>query len=238
MKKSLIILPLLAVVGGALASCGNDGPKVNYYDQIEGPHEIEGHKLADKLVDGKQYYLGVYDPSIDDVRFINGDPHRDSGKEYPFYMAKNDEGGLDNAAKVEVKFTDSSHFKLLVHTPDEDQHWSEKYITLYAASSSYGNNLLSIHAADEGETEFVDIDGNTQTILTYEYEWMESYLEMPVYSSVFKYQDEREAEEEAIPRMFGTGIDTNAGEQYKSVDCKVGTSAVAEDYWIAHFFEA
>ena len=232
MKKQLLLLGL--VTGGAigLASCGN-----SLFKEVAGPHDIDGHKLVDKLEDGKQYYMGVYDEEIDDVRFVNGDQHRDDRGVYPFYMAKNDEGGLDNAAKVEVKFTDSTHFKLLVHTPEDGMHWSDKYITLYTAESSYGNNVVSIHAADEDETSFVDQKGNTCNILTYEFEWLESYAELPMFTIGFKYQDERNGEEEPMFRVFGSGIDGNTGSQYKSVDCKHIDKAL-EEYWVVHFFEA
>ena len=232
MKKQLLLMGLVAAGAVGLTGCSN------HYDEILGPHEVDGHKLASKLEDGKEYYLGVFDPEDNGVKFMNGDLHRDSKGEYPFYMAKNTKVGLDNAAKVEVKFTQDNHFKLLVHTPKSGMHWSEKYITLYEAQSSYGNKVVSIHAADEGETSF-KLDGKTYKIVADEFEFLEAFDEVPVYSAAVAHQYVGAGEEEPVYRVFGTGIDGDTEKQYISIDCSSIDKAIdTTTYWIAHFFEA
>lgn len=232
MKKQLLLLGLVAAGAVGLSGC-ND-----HYDEIQGPHEVDGHKLAKKLEDGKQYYMGVYDPEDNGVKFVNGNPHKDENGTYPFYMAKNEKVGLENAAKVEVKFTKDNHFKLLVHTPKTSQHWSEKYITLYEAVSSYSNKVVSIHAAAEGETSF-KLDGKKYNIVADEFEFIESYSDVPIYSVAVAHQYEAAGETEPVYRVFGTGIDGDTDKQYISVDCSTIDKAMdTSTYWIAHFFEA
>ena len=235
MKKQILLMGLVAAGAIGLSGCSD------HFDEILGPHEVEGHKMVSKLEDGKQYYMGVFDPDDNGVKFINGDYHTDEKGFYPFYMAKNTKAGLENAAKVEVQFTKDNHFRLLVHTPKKDQKWSEKYITLYEAVSSYSNKVMSIHAASDPEEKSFksEKDGKTYKVAVNEFEFLECYEEVPIYSAAAAYVFSAAGEEDPVYRVFGTGINGDTNKQHISVDCKSIDQAIdANTYWIAHFFEA
>ena len=265
MKKSLILLPLLA--GLTLSGCeinlfgkkivirGKDGENQNQNnnnnnnnnnDGGEGNtlytlEEFQGHKLVKEVKDGGRYYLGVYRHEEDLIRFFNGDYHRDSKGYYPYYL-NTVAGTVTGAAEVEVKFVGNDEFALLVHANGEV--YDGKYIGVYSASSSYGNNVMSVAAFDSlDQTTYQDPKTQQRyTDFTMKFKFLSTYEGTNCYApaAMFKYPD---VDEEAVPKFLGTGhISEKSKEEgqsdYTSIDSKSYEVALdPEQYDLAHFYE-
>lgn len=132
MNRKLVILPLLALLTGCLASCdkGDVIEDVEVEEEgpgLEEPEEFGGYRKVSRPVEGKQYIFGMLQSKVGKMIFMNGAPHRDYEDEYeqdptkmidyPFYFACNqydyDPGdpttyeGIDaglNATKVRVVY--------------------------------------------------------------------------------------------------------------------------------------
>lgn len=259
MKKRLFLLPLLAgfalagceftiggktfVIGGGKDNGGNNSGKVDDGDDSgddEDPivlnikEEFGSYKLARKVENGKKYLMGVYKVGNDEMRFANGDYHRDNKGFYPFYMGQT-VNTTDGAAEFEVNFVNSDEFTMKVHAPD--QVWDGKYVGVYPATSSYGNSVMTLALLDDpNQTTYVDPkSGNSipaGTDIVSKFKYFESYNQVVTYApaALYKYPD---VDETAVPKFFGTGAD------YVSMDCTTYEKAFApDDYFMAHFYEA
>ena len=201
--------------------------------------EFKGYKLAREVKDGGRYLLGVYRQKEDLMRFANGDYHRDSRGYYPFYMATvagNEEDVMSKAAEFEVKFVGNDEFTIQVFC--EGQVWHQKYVGVYAASSSYGNQVTSIALLDSpDQTSYTNPkDNKTFTDLTSHFKFFSEFNEVKAYAPAALYQYP-EVDEEKVPKFMGTGH-ANEGTDYTSIDCKSYEAALDyESYDLAHFYE-
>ena len=253
MKKQLFLLPLL---GGLLltgckftignktfylfekkpADSENEGEKEALPENF--CEEFRGYKIARTVKDGGKYLLGVYRKNENLMRFANGDYHRDSKGYYPFYMgtvAGNEEDVMSKAAQIEVKFVGEDEFTMQMFC--EGQVWHQKYIGVYAASSSYGNSVMSIALLDDpNQTSYTDPkNGNTFTPSSH-FKFYTEYNDTIAYAPAapFQYPD---VDEEKVPKFIGTGH-ANEGADYTSMDCKSYETALEyESYDLAHLYE-
>ena len=243
--KKLAILPLLALAGGMLASCGDNpgpNPPVEPSDDKLGPAEIFGHKRVTKLENGKSYYYAVVKFNEDDeqqLMFLNGDEHwgvdskTKEEKYFPYYMGETEvksEDDIQNfAAKVKVDYVNDTEFTLLVEK--EDAMNDQKYVGVYKASSTYGNDVMSIHCDEEVGADYYDEAKKTTFNCDYNFTWLEEYNGYKIQTAVIMIQDERHEEETAQPKFIGTG------KEYVSMDCANGDKATQDSYYLAYFYE-
>lgn len=238
MKKSLFVLPLLALIGGALAGCGDNpnpgpnpgpepDPKPVISDEKLPPEEAFGHKRVTSIEDGKSYYFGIYKKNSGETyHFLNGNEHSDAKGKYPYYMSEtvvDSEDGFAGMATVTAKFVDDTHFTLQITADGKDN--DGKYISIYKAQSSFSNQVMSIHCADEIGEKFKDQE------CYYNFEWLDVYDEYSIETAVISMTDERVGETEDTPKFFGTD------DQYVSMDCAHEDKAFMETYNLAYFYE-
>ena len=261
MKKQLFLLPLLGglLLTGCKITIGNktiylfekksekqqeqqkEGEKQDDKEKLPDNfcEEFKGYKLAREVKDGGRYKLGVYRQKENLMRFVNGDYHRDSKGYYPFYMATvagNEENCMENAAEIEVKFVGNDEFTMQVFA--EGQVWHQKYIAVYAASSSFGNQVMSIALLDTpDQTSYTNPkDSKTFTDLTSHFKFYTEFNDTVAYAPAapFQYPD---VDEEIVPKFMGTGH-ASEGADYTSVDCKSYEAALDyENYDLAHLYE-
>ncbi len=256
MKKQLFLLPLLGglLLTGCKITIGN---KSIYFFEKKGKEqeqenkedegeklpdnfceEFRGYKIARNVEDGGRYLLGVYRQKEDLMRFANGDYHRDSKGYYPFYMgtvAGNEDGVMTKAAEIEVKFVNDNEFTMQVFA--EGQVWHQKYIGVYAASSSFGNSVMSIALLDSpDQTSYTDPKSSkTYQNPTSHFRYYEKYNDVLAYAPAapFQYPD---VDEELVPKFIGTGH-ASEGADYTSMDCKSYETALDyESYDLAHLY--
>ena len=252
MKKQLFLLPLLG--GLLLTGCKITIGKKTFYifekkpsgneEQLEElpenfVDEFRGYKLARNVEDGGRYILGVYRQRENLMRFANGDYHRDSKGYYPFYMgtvAANETDAMSKAAEFVVKFVGDNEFTMQVFA--EGQVWHEKYVGVYAASSSFGNSVMSIALLDSPEqTSYKDPkSGKTYTDLTSHFVYYDKYNGTVAYAPAAPYKYP-EVDEELVPKFLGTGH-ASEGDDYTSMDCKSFETALDyESYDLAHLYQ-
>lgn len=232
MKKRFLLLSLVALGTVGLSGCGDKEEEVDYLSQVV-PQEFKGHKLVGKPVDGKSYYFGFYNRTIDVMRFISGDYHSDSKGKYPFYIATV-EDTLTGAATVTVNYVDDEHFTIKVNTEDEDLPWHNKYMSLYSAVSSYSNYVWSLAPVENFTDQYETKDGDLVDVIG-NFQYIESFEDFGICGVGMMIQDDREevAEEYEIPRVLG------GGDEYISLDCSHFDKLNIEEqpYGIAHFYE-
>lgn len=245
MKKSLFLLPLLASL--ALVSCGEkkggndddggDEPQISAVQELtEGGYlkaEYNGYKLVEKPTDGHEYLIGIYKHNKDKMTFVNGNYHSDSKGTYEYYMSTSE--GTADAAKVVVKFTGTDTFRLQVKAPGKA--WDNKWIGIYAASSSYGNNVWSIaHLDTEGQATFTPTGKQTAEKAYSDFTYVERFEDNAAAAFAVMVADSRADEDVATPKFFGTGIPKTG--EYVSMDCAAYGKALDHDtYDLAHFYE-
>ena len=239
MKKQLFLLPLLA--GLALGGCSLFGGGDN--EEKLPSHflnEFQGYKLAKSVKDGGRYLLGVYRYQEDWIRFADGEWHTDEKGYYPFYMSTV-KGTVEGAAEIEVKMISDDEFTMQVFA--EGKHWHQKYIGVYAAKSSYDNDVMSIALIDDPAQEtYTDPKSGSTFSFSTTFKFYTKYNGDVVYAPAapFMYPD---VDPEPVPKFLGTGhiseTDKEAGkEDYTSIDCK--SYEVALDYIsydLAHLYE-
>ena len=245
MKKRLLVLPFLALVGGALAGCGDDPKKPDpepeeLDDSRLGPASWEDsdgkvHNRVTKIEDGKSYYLAYYRATDDEIRVVNGEPHKDGGKEYPFYMGTSlcDEG--DEAA-IKISFEDETKFTMQFDAPGKK--WDGKYISIYEAYSGY-NDVYSVYASPNIGDSNPDRKDEDSDECHYYFEMLDEYEGYQLGVPTIWWTDTRDtyAEEDDTPKFLGSGTDSD-GNGYISVDCAGWENkASAENYNLAFFYE-
>ena len=145
---------------------------------------------------------------------------------YPYYMSEtvvDSEDGFAGMATVTAKFVDDTHFTLQITADGKDN--DGKYISIYKAQSSFSNQVMSIHCADEIGEKFKDQE------CYYNFEWLDVYDEYSIKTAVISMTDERVGETEDTPKFFGTD------DQYVSMDCAHEDKAFMETYNLAYFYE-
>lgn len=254
MNKKLLMLTGAAVL--TLASCefslfGNKGNKLSgalaeLNEAGAVLTEFQGHKLTTKVEDGKEYYLGVYRRNEDLIRFANGDYHRDDNGSYPFYMGTVG-GTTQGAATVKVEMLEGNKFGLKVicdpSVPADNAPWNGKYIGVYAAISSFGNDVTSIALLDDPtQTTYNTIphQNNKSQVVSCSgiFEMIEYYDDMPAAAPAIMFEHEVLDEGSATPKFFGTGHNESYDEpDYTSFDAKNYIEALnIENYDLMHLY--
>lgn len=247
MKKHLFLLPL---VGGLLLS-GCSIEDLMFWkksSKVEFPantlEEFKGYKIATSVKDGGRYLLGDYRHREDLMRFAQGDYHRDSKGEYPFYMSTV-AGTTEGAAEFEVKFTNKSkgEFSLQVFCANTSLPWNGKYVGAYAAKSSYDNQVMSLALLDSPtQTHYTDPKSGTSYTCKGIFQFYTVYEDLPAYAPAipFAYPN---IDPEPVPKFLGSSLlsqeNFDRGEpDYTSMDCKKWEDALTPDkYDLAHFYE-
>ena len=246
MKKQLFLLPLLGglVLSGCTIKIGNKTIKLfekkGSGESVEWPDnwcaEFQGYKIATEVKEGVRYLLGNYRVREDIMRFANGDYHRDDKGYYPFYMgtvAKTVEG----AAEIEIKFTNKEEGEFSMQMFCRGQVWHQKYIGVYAAESSFGNQVMSIALLDSpDQTSYTDPKSNKTYTPSGVFKFYKEFDGMMAYAPAapFQYPDR---DEEKVPKFFGTGH-ASEGDDFTSMDCKsYETALLADDYDLSHLYE-
>ena len=248
MKKRLLMLPMMA--GLLLSGCKFTifGKTITLFESASDTPsdlpenfkvEYEGYKMATKLKDGGQYVLGVYRINENLMRFADGNYHSDKNGQYSFYLGTTTD--VEQAAIVEATSLGNDEFSLKMiarGTP-----WHNKYIAVYHATSSYGNDVMSIAPLDElDQTTFTVTNKKSTSQVTAEtqthFKYYETYEDMPAYSVAAMYLHTG-VDEEAVPKFIGTGHNQGEGEaDYTSMDCKSYDVALSlEAYDLAHLYE-
>ena len=209
------------------------------------------HNRVTEIVDGGHYLFGYHRATSDKMRFVNAEPHKDDKGEYPYYLGTADESAPEDdfenvgeAAEIVIEFIGETN-KFNMKFASETGRWNDKYLSVYCASSSYGNDVYSFYASDEvgaKRTAEPGTSGGGETCY-YEFEMMDKYQvdEKHAYNinaPIISFADERHEEEEATPKFFGSGLDAKKGVGYISIDCANATKAMAEEYNLAFFYEA
>ncbi len=243
MNKKIMFLPLLALVGGVLVSCGGgDEPADDQLDKCKlAPAEFLGHKRATELKDGKSYYLGVCKFNEDDetekeMMFINGEPHSDKDGTYPYYLSETAvevQSDFADVAKVKVDYINDTEFTLQILK--DGASYDGKYIGVYKGDSSYSNFVFSYYCADEAGDDVMEGRGYEEKDVgktcIYNFSWCESYEGYAIKTAVLMIADERKEEEEPLPKFMGTD------NQYISLDCCQTEKMFGETYNLGYFYE-
>ncbi|MBQ0009185.1 MAG: hypothetical protein KBS97_02815, partial [Firmicutes bacterium] len=247
MKKRLLILPLLALTGSMLVGCDDDNnqggddfdPSAKLAPASWFDSDGNEHKRVSNVEDGQTYYLCYHRKTDDEIRAFNGEPHKDGGKEYPYYLGTsvvaNGEGessGDDEQVEVLIEFTEDNKFTM--KCVGEGTQYNGMYASIYKSVSSYGNNGYSFHFDETLGNTFED-EGETYTCY-YEFEMMSEYNGYTLGVPVIKLQDERFDEEEPQPKFLGSGVDGD-GVGYISIDCTTAEKAMIDTYNLAFFYE-
>lgn len=180
MKKSLIVLPLVALLlvgcnsgkkskggGGGGGDDGGDGsPCLDF-----GPDQYNGYrrcKTAPKA--GKEYLLGFYHIDQGTPRFMNGDEHKDDKGTYRYYLGTTTD--VANACKLEVVYADDKeHYAIHVIGGGEKNLYDDSYLEIYEATKSgKTTKIASIRDVDDPvysftytKTSFVEPTWNINT---------------------------------------------------------------------------
>lgn len=265
MKKTGLLLMIAALGAVALGGCDNgENPKnvddeeeeellpppqlVDKEAKLRGCQDIEGHALVKEIEDGAEYYMGIYHTNgddLDELRFINGEPHKDSKGSYPYYLGTDseDDTSIEESAKVKIH-KNGDTFKISIHK--QGAEYDGQYIGVYMATSSYNKDVFSIHMDANGVSgkqtfDVTDARGTktvSNTDVYYDFVWStynEDY-ELYTYSPTVMIKDTRAEENNATPKYLGTGA--NGDEYYISIDCKNEDSALGDEtYSLTHFFE-
>ena len=249
MKKRLLLLPIFASL--TLTGCEITlfGKTIKLFepsstDSLDLPanfkQEIDGYKMATSLKDGGEYILGVYRVNEDVMRFADGNYHSDDNGQYSFYLGTSTD--ISEAAIVKAKSLGDGEFSLQMIA--KGKVWHNKYIAVYNAKSSYGNDVMSIAALDElDQTTFTTINRKTTTTVTAvtqtHFKYYETYEDMPAYSVGAMYEHEGIDLSGPVPKFIGTGHNTNEDEaDYISMDCKTYEVALElSSYDLAHLYE-
>lgn len=167
MKRSLLVLPLVALI---LAGCTSGGGKkskktskgggessdgIPALDPLDfGADEYEGWKRCKKAPENdKEYLMGFWHIGQQKFRFINNLPHVDAGKEYPFYLATTE--NPSEATKVKIHYaSDKVHYSIQVMPGGQGDYYSNKYLEIYEGAKSSGALITTIRHVDSPVEQF------------------------------------------------------------------------------------
>lgn len=241
MKKRLLFLPLIA--GMALCSCEIEifglhiggGSNTGGTTDASILEEFQGYKLAKSVKDGGKYLLGVYRVNEDLMRFASGNYHTDENGEYPFYMGTVG-GTTSGAAEITVKMLGHGEFSMQVSAPGKV--WDQKYIGVYAATSSFNNTVMSIALLDDPDQTSYSQGGKSYSPKG-RFKFFEEYDGAKQYAPgvMFQYPG---VDEEEVPKFLGSGHNADADTEgdYISIDCKSYEVALQRDaYDLGHLYE-
>lgn len=168
MKKSLIVLPIALLT---LTACGGDGgsstPSIPSIPSIPtrteqptsrsttsitippGPDTYEGYgKVLTAPVDDGIYIFGNYQVNLDKMLFMNGDIHRDSKGEYPWYATSS--YSPTGAIEIKVEYVDETNFTMLVIGNGECDDNDGKYLSVHETyNQTSGHKTVSFGFVDE-----------------------------------------------------------------------------------------
>lgn len=196
------------------------------------------HKRVSEVVDGGHYYLGYYRAYSEGMRFANGEPHKDGDKTFPFYIGTDEEGKIANAAEIIIDYNDGGT-SFTMQIDKDGATWDDRYLSVYMASSSYGNIVYSIYAAEKvGDKHAGTEEGATSSgeDCYYDFQMMPTYNDYNLGVPYVAIQDTRLEEEEPQPKFLGSGVDGD-GVGYISIDCSNAEKAMGDTYNLAFFYE-
>lgn len=178
MKKSLLILPLTALIlagcttGGSgggkkkksssttIASTskksGPAGPSAESATSVNpGPDTYQGYKkVLTAPVNDKDYIYGIYQANLDKMIFLNGDHHRDEKGEYPYYLTTS--GDPTKAVTIRCHYVDTTHFTIQIIGNGEYHTHDGQYLSVYEGQKSDGTKVTSLQASDtQGQWYFL-----------------------------------------------------------------------------------
>ena len=253
-RKGLIALPLAAMMLGGCNVLGFQLPslmdlidplgifhgKEDDGDAIDkkGQAEILGYRRVDNPVAGKKYLFGYYDTAKNKMRFANGNYHHDTKGDYPFYMATT-EDTVEGAAEFELTSVGNSEYTIKVTCNDSSKPWNNKMLSLYEATSSYSNMVMSIAPADDIEDQYTTKDGQTVDVVGRFKFYKTAVIDDAKYAINtigMEYQYNANGETEKHLRLFGCEVENDNG-GYVSIDCSIATKCVQDSYAIAHLYE-
>ena len=153
MRKSLIILPLVAVL---LVGCNSGGKKSkkSTSEQEEegdglpcqdfGPKEYNGYRrVMTAPKEGKEYLMGFYHVTQETPRFMNGDQHKDDNGTYRYYLATTTD--VEKACKLSVTYAaDKQHYSIYVIGGGEKTLYDGAYLEIYEGAKSGGQKITTI----------------------------------------------------------------------------------------------
>lgn len=224
MKKSLFVLPLLASL--LLAGCNSGGSskkkgkstseELPAEDCLDfGPETFGDYKRvkgAPKA--GKEYYMGFYHIADEQMRFMNGNPHVDSGTTYDYYLGTTDD--IANAVKVTCEFaSDKVHYALKVVGGGEGTYYDNQYLNIYDGTKDSGAKIVTI-------------EHKTEPVSRFHYE--EVYANYRVQTTVIDIEDPREGHEFGL---FGCTIPGK--EVYRTVSAQDEVNF--GNCYVCHFWE-
>lgn len=242
MKKSLVLLPLLSAL--ALVGCGKKDDQGNQGNQEElidkaGPAQVGDFKRVDNPVVGKSYVFGFYLPEDEEVRFATGNYHSDSKGQYPYYMATKSTSSaddLDELAKFTFEDAGNGQYKIKVTCEDTEKPWHDMYVAVYAATSTYSNNVFSFAPVEDINQQYQPVDktlspeGELVDVIG-KFDFVKNGEGCKLNTIGFTAAHFNEPDDEKF-RTFGCQY-----QDYVSIDCSAIDKAISDDYSVAHFYE-
>ena len=248
MKKSLILLPLLAAL--ALVGCGkeeaggnnnggnSDDTEVDdgFIDKL-GPDQVGVFKRVDEPELGKSYVFGYYDYNSEELRLANGKYHSDSKGFYPYYMAtEQTTEDSDELARFTLEDGGTGKYMVKVSCADTEKPWHNKYMSIYSATSSYDNLVFSIAPVDDVDGQYQPLDKQlnpngdpVDVIGRFDFVKDDEVSHLSTIGISVTHAQEVDAD---IFRTFGCAYGS-----YVSIDCSSIDKAIGDDYSVAHFYE-
>ena len=158
MKKSLFILPLMAI---ALSGCmpsggGSTGPEIDSGDIDLGPAEYQGYKrVTTAPVEGKEYLIGMYQATLQENMFYNGGCHTDSNGSYPFYLSCTTD--VSKATKVKVTYS-GDKFRIQDIGGGEKSLYKNQYLRVYEGLKKDNETLITSLSFYDGTEAGAKVD--------------------------------------------------------------------------------
>ena len=162
MKKSLIALPLVALI---LAGCTSSSKKskkggggeeqgTGLDCQDFGPTEYNGYRRLMKAPkEGKEYLLGFYHIDQQTPRFMNGDQHKDEKGTYRYYLGTTTDVSL--ACKLKVEYAaDKEHYAIHVIGGGEKDLYDDNYLEIYEGAKNNGQKITTIRDVSDPVAQF------------------------------------------------------------------------------------
>jgi len=175
MKKSLVFIPMLALVIAGCTSTKSSGKKKKSsgaqvsnnsgnsaksntsktaaslapLDPLDpGASEFSGYRrVMHKPEAGKDYILGFWHVVKGQFLFMNGHHHTDANGEYPFYQSTTTD--VSKAVKINIEFaSDNEHYAIKIKGEGEFHTYDGKYLEIYEAQKSSGGTTASIRQVE------------------------------------------------------------------------------------------
>ena len=201
--------------------------------------EYGDYKLAEKVENGGKYLLGIHRTQgvhEGEMRFFNGDYHRDGNKAYSFYLGTSESTNYDTsfAAEIEVEFVNDTEFALKVSAPGKV--WDGKYIGLYPAKATSRFTISTCLLDSLDQKTFHVVNATTESDVTSEdvitsFKYYDKVDDVEVKTIAATYYYEAAGDAEATQKFFGTSGD------YISFDVQSYPTAIDyEPYDLAHLY--